>query len=701
MTEVSERPQSGPQGLQTPVATSPYRPGVRADIQGLRALAVSSVVVFHFWPSLLPGGFTGVDVFFVVSGFLITGRILRDLERRTPGAFVAQFWAARVRRILPAALLVLAVVLVVSWLVLPESRWAGLGQHVFASALSIENWQLARDAVDYGAEGAALSPVQHYWSLSVEEQFYLGWPLVLLAASLLARRTGWISRRTVLAVVMGLVLVASLGYSFAITASNPEAAYFVTPARVWQLAAGGLVALAAVRGARVLPWVGLAMIAVGFAVIDNETAYPGFAALLPTLGTCLVLLGGPTGPRSVDALTSPRPIQWLGDISYSVYLWHWPLVVLGPIALERDLTIFDTLVALAVTLALSQLTYRFVEQPFRTGWLLRLPSRSWLIGAVAIAVIVGLAVKFEDVGDDRVRAAAAEFQRRAALGGECFGAAALDADCPNRFAGVDSQTAVAAAVDKPIASRKPQCSDTTGPFTEVLCHYGDPDGKKTLLVWGNSHASAWSDAFDEVGKKLGMKVIVASRSSCPASLIPPPESQLRASSRAELLACRQRNTWVMDTLAPRADVVVMADLRSGFVESSKRPTGYEGAIERIREAGAQVIWLSDVPLAAGVDTRRDGPQCLEKSGQCTNPVAQALAAGVITEKVMALVPDLPVIETRSQFCDDTQCYAAIGGVSVYFDASHLSGTYSRSLGPWLAGEIRGCIDAPASCTTRS
>jgi len=699
VTEVSARPQPGPQGLQPPVTDSSSRRGVRADIQGLRALAVSSVVVFHFWPSLLPGGFTGVDVFFVVSGFLITGRILRDLERRTPGAFVAQFWAARVRRILPAALLVLGVVLVLSWIVLPESRWAGLGQHVFASALSIENWQLAREAVDYGAEGAAPSPVQHYWSLSVEEQFYLGWPLVLLVASLLARRTGRISRRTALALVMGVVLVASLWYSFAVTASNPAAAYFVTPARVWQLAAGGLVALAAVRGARVLPWIGLGLIAAGFALIDNQTAYPGFAALLPTVGTCLVLLGGPTGPRSFDALTSPRPIQWLGDISYSVYLWHWPLVVLGPIALERDLRILDTLVALALTLALSQLTYRFVEQPFRTGWLLRLPSRSWVLGAVAIAVIVGLAVKFEDVGDDRVRAAALEFQRQAAVGGACFGAAAMDADCPRRFAGVNAQTAVAASVDKPIASRKPQCSDTTGPFTEVLCHYGDPDGTKTLLVWGNSHASAWSDAFDEVGKLLGMKVIVASRSSCPASLIPPSTSPLRESSVEEEHACRERNTWVMDTLAPQADVVVMADLRSGFVKAGKRPTGYVDAIERVRSVGTPVIWLADVPLAAGVDTRRDGPQCLEQFGQCTNPVSEALAAGIITEKVLALVPDLPMIETRSRFCDDTQCYAAIGGVSVYFDASHLSGTYSRSLGPWLADEIRGCLDEPASCTT--
>ncbi len=698
VTEVSERPQAGPQGLQTPVATSPYRPGVRADIQGLRALAVSSVVVFHFWPSLLPGGFTGVDVFFVVSGFLITGRILRDLERRTPGAFVAQFWASRVRRILPAALLVLAVVLVVSWIVLPESRWAGLGQHVFASALSIENWQLAREAVDYGAEGAALSPVQHYWSLSVEEQFYLGWPVLLLLASLAARRTGLISRRAVLALVIGMVFVASLGYSFWVTANDPAAAYFVTPARVWQLAAGGLVALAAVRGARVLPWIGLTMIGLGFVLIDSQTAYPGTAALMPTLGTCLVLLGGPTGPRSFDALTSSRPIQRLGDISYSVYLWHWPLVVLGPVALERALTPWDTFVALCLTLTLAELTYRYVEQPFRTGWLLRLPSRSWLIGAVAIAVIVGLAVKFEDVGDDRVETAAVVFQKQAAIGGACFGAAAMVNDCPDRFAKVSETVAIAGSDDKPMASRRPQCSDTTGPFTKALCHYGDPDGKKTLLVWGNSHASAWSNAFAKAGKLLGLKVIVAARSSCPAAADPPPDSTLRESTDEEQKGCRRRNAWVLNSVVPQADIVVMADLRSGFVDAPERIPGYAESVAKVRASGAEVIWLADVPLADTIYTRRDGPQCLEAFGQCTNPVSRALAASVVTEKVQQLVPDLPVIETRSQFCDDAQCYAALGGVSVYFDGSHLTGTYSRSLGQWLARELRTCIRSPGSCT---
>lgn len=679
--------------------------GVRADIQGLRAIAVTSVVVFHFWPSLLPGGFTGVDVFFVVSGFLITGRILRDLESgRSPGSFVAHFWAARVRRILPAALLVLALVMVATWFLLPESRWAEVGQHVFASALSIENWQLAREAVDYGAEGAAVSPVQHFWSLSVEEQFYLGWPLLLLGASMLAVRFGSrirVSRTTVLALVMGSVLVASLAYSFSITWSNSGAAYFVTPARIWQLAAGGLLALLAQRGSRFLPWVGVAMIAVAFFVVDTDTPYPGFAALLPTIGTGLVLLGGTEGRLTFDRLVRPRPIQWLGDVSYSLYLWHWPLIVLVPIGVGRDLDALEKVGLLGVALLLSQASYVLVEQPFRTGWLLRAPARSWVLGATAIAIILGGATRVEAVGEARVQSAAQAFAELARNGGACFGAAALDDDrCTTPYAPIPRSAALAASTDLPKSSRKPRCSDDTGRFSTVVCRFGDPQGTKTILLWGNSHASAWSDAVDAAGKLLGYRVIVAARAACPAALGDrPSDDGLRDVTAEEAIGCARRTEWVVKTLVPQADIVLMADLRSGFVGPGHDISPFVRAIDAVRAAGSRVIWMADVPLTATVDTRRDAPDCLVERGQCTNSLTRALAALEVTRKVQERVPDLDVIETRDRFCTDV-CYAAIGGISVYFDASHLTGSYSRSLGPWLAREIQACLEGSNACRPR-
>lgn len=698
MTQVSERARDA-EAVADPSAAP--RHGIRADIQGLRAIAVASVVVFHFWPSLLPGGFTGVDVFFVVSGFLITGQILRDVDRHGAGAFAARFWAARVRRILPVALLVLGLVLVASYFLLPESQWPDLGRNVLASALSVENWLLAADAVDYGAEGATPSPVQHYWSLSVEEQFYIFWPILLLVGAVLFRRFGGVGRlgrRGVIGILMGVVLVASLAYSFYITTSNPGAAYFVTPARVWQLAAGGLVALLAIRGIRIVPWVGIALIAAGFVFIDIEMPYPGFAALLPTVGTCLVLVGGPTSRFSFDRVARPLPIQHLGNISYSVYLWHWPLLMFAPLLLGRELSTVDIVVLLAVTLGLSELSFRFVEQPFRRGWLLRAPSRAWVLGAVAIVIIAAGALKFTSMGETRIEAAAVELEQKMSSGGECFGAAALDHECPDPFAPVGEAAALAGHKDLPISSRKPRCSDTNGPFSTVVCNFGDPEGDRTLLVWGNSHASAWSNAADEAGKRLGMKVVIAARSGCPASMEPPPPNDLRKASEEEIEGCRERNRWVADTLVPQADVVVMADLRAGYADGERSLDGFLDAIDIVQQSGARLVWLGDVPLTANVQDRVDGPECLQVNGQCSNPVERALLAKTVTERIEAEVPGLQTIDPTDRFCDDERCYSAVGGVSVYFDGTHLSGTYSSTLGPWLARELKTCVQDAEACT---
>ncbi len=673
--------------------TAAVREPVRADIQGLRALAVSAVVVYHLWPGALPGGFTGVDVFFVVSGFLITGRILRDLERPgvRAGRFAANFWAARARRILPAGLLVLAVVLIASRLLLPTSAWAEVARHSLASALSVENWVLAGDAVDYLAADNAPTPLQHYWSLSVEEQFYLGWPLLLLVAVLLGRRTG---RRWPLVATMGVVVVGSLVYALVVTSSDPASAYFVTPARVWQLGAGGLLALLAVRGAGPglprVPWLGLALIVLGFLVIEPGTPYPGTAALLPTLGTCLVLVGGRTGPRSVDALADVVPVQRLGDISYSLYLWHWPLIVLAPYAVDRELTGWENLPLLLVALVLSGLTYVYVENPARRGRLLRTAPRSLLVGAVAIAVVAGGTVVLDRTATDRVRAAAAASAERAAEPGSCFGAEALKDGCADPFAAVDPAVGLAAAEDEPSPLRPPACTNSTGNFSERTCTYGSPAADRTLVLWGDSHAAAWADAFDLAGRELGWKVVLVSRQACPASLVSPPGTQYHAVGEGQRAGCAQRNAWVVRTWLPRADAVVLAGYTTVYDFAGSDPAaGFVAAARAVRKAGAGLLWLADLPLTGTATERRDIPECLERDGQCTNPVGRALATSAVLDAVRAAVPDLAVLDARSRFCDQARCYGAVGGVAVYFDASHLTRSYARSLGPWLTEQLQG------------
>ncbi|HET9852406.1 MAG TPA: acyltransferase, partial [Candidatus Limnocylindrales bacterium] len=269
--------------------------GFRQDIQGLRAVAVLMVFAYHLWPDTVRGGFVGVDVFFVISGFLITAHLLEHPPAR--GRDLLEFWGRRIRRLLPAAFVVLAAIAVASRVLAPETRWGQNAGEIIASALYVENWVLALSSVDYLAAAAAPTPVQHYWSLSVEEQFYLVWPILVLAVAWVASRSGvrlvLAARLAMLAVVAGSLLV-----SVTATAAEPASAYFITPTRVWELAAGGLIATLPGLGTHRIPgwvptvaaWVGVLMLLSAGGVISGSTPFPGSAALLPVAGAALVIL---------------------------------------------------------------------------------------------------------------------------------------------------------------------------------------------------------------------------------------------------------------------------------------------------------------------------------------------------------------------------------------------------------------------------
>ena len=328
----------GPSGTRSvaPVADSP-RSGVRPEIQALRAAAVLLVVVAHLWPSALPGGYVGVDVFFAISGFLITSLLLREIDR-TGGLSLSDFWARRARRILPAALVTLLFCAIATILFVPLTYWQQFLAELRASTAYVQNWQLADSAVDYFAADNGPSPVQHFWSLSAEEQFYVVWPLLLLLAVGLTRGRAARVRRRAIVVTIGALTVASLAYSLHHTAANPAAAYFITPTRAWEFGVGGLLAMlphverpAGVKWA-VLSWVGLAGIGVAAAFFSPDTPFPGYAALLPVLGALAVIAAGaPTGRWAPTRGLELPPVQYLGNVSYSVYLWHWPLLDPRPV----------------------------------------------------------------------------------------------------------------------------------------------------------------------------------------------------------------------------------------------------------------------------------------------------------------------------------------------------------------------------------
>src|SRR5829696_7227833 len=366
--------------------------GFRGDVEGLRAVAVLAVLLYHAQAPAGGGGFVGVDVFFVLSGFLITGLLWRELSETGRLSF-GSFYARRARRLLPAAVLVLSVTAVVSALVLPPLSARAATDDAAAAALYVANYRFAVQGTDYLAGDTGPSPLQHYWSLGVEEQFYLVWPLLLLLGSLAWRRRGGPSRATAGGLLAGLGS-ASFGLSLWWTDVAPPWAFFSLPSRAWELAVGGLVALALpwlrrMPGpvAAVLGWVGLSAVVWSVVRLADTTAFPGVAALAPVAGTAAVVAAGCADPRFGPGLMLERaPFLLIGRISYSWYLWHWPVLVLAPAAAGRALGLGERLALAAVSGVLALLTLRLVEDPVRFSPRLRSRSRRGLaVGAALTA----------------------------------------------------------------------------------------------------------------------------------------------------------------------------------------------------------------------------------------------------------------------------------------------------------------------------
>ena len=660
---------------------------VRSDIQGVRALAVGIVVLYHLWPHRLPGGFIGVDVFFVVSGYLITAHILKGLERKSRGEFLVSFYARRIRRLAPAAVTVLVAVIVGVALFVPMSLWNEEYSGVLASALFVENWHLGFQAVDYLAAENAATAVQHYWSLSVEEQFYIAWPLLLVATMLCVR-----SRRA-LGVVIATISVVSFAYGLWITAVNPDLAYFATPARAWQFGVGALLVFISVRSPRLglwLPWLGVILLG-GSAVLGTGTSpYPGWIALLPTIGAALMLVGRERESRfSFGSIAAWAPVRWLGDVSYSVYLWHWPLIVLVPFATGHPLNLWEKLLVLLVTLLLGGLSYTWIETPFRRSAYLSKTSRTIGFGVVALLLVTVPATLAIQSADRATNVAEQSLQSGAAELPACFGALAIDDLQCDDGESISPETAAAAKSDKPLPWPD-GCANGLGEMSEVVCSYGARDAADQVLLWGDSHAGAWAPALDQAGKQGDFAVTVAMRHGCPAAATAPVATSVgRAITAEEQTNCQKRNDWVMQQLAPQYDRIIIANMSTNYRFEGDPAHEYAGAIDTVSANDTSVALLQDLPLTGDdMGNRVNGPDCLAQNGACENSVERALSATRVTEEIARLVhTKYYFIETASRFCDDRTCQFARGGVSVYFDASHLSNAYSTSLGEWLLRQL--------------
>ncbi|WP_308796884.1 acyltransferase family protein [Agromyces silvae] len=656
----------------------------RGDIQGLRALAVLLVLLYHSGVSVLSGGYVGVDVFFVISGFLITSHIWREIDQTGRLRF-AQFYARRARRILPAsfAVLILSVAAALIWL--PPLQHPAMLQAAAATAAYVPNVLFAAQGTNYLAETAP-SVFQHYWSLGIEEQFYLIWPLLMLAAFVLTRR----SYRGLL-ITLVILVIGSFALSIIATGVSQPIAFFMLPTRAWELGVGGLLALLVARaphwlslpGVPLVGWLGLGMIAASALVFTSSTPFPGWQAAIPVLGTALVILAGSgrstrLGPaRSL----SVRPALFLGAISYSLYLVHWPLLVIPQeaIGLSAPLPSWLTLSLGALAIPLAWLSWRFIEEPFRkSGRAAKRPARHSLLTALgASAGVVVLALG---------GAVAAQGQPLTS------GSVAPAAEVTTQPDGTDHvpanmrPTLRSAEHDNPVVYEN-GCHRESGSSDPAGCMVGDNGDAPLVALFGDSHAAQWYPALARLAESGTIRLDSNSKSRCASASLPEPA----------YASCSTWRQGVIDRLADTApDIVILANYASAQVAGSPDPgTEWRDALAttvgKLHES-SHVVVMADSPHG-----RATPAICLsahlDNASACALPRSDALDEA--TRAAEASVPETTYVDLTEYFCNEDVCPTVIGDTLVYRDAHHLTATFSASLSAVLEEAIEPILERSA------
>ncbi|WP_214475185.1 acyltransferase family protein [Mesorhizobium sp. dw_380] len=642
----------------------------RPDIQGLRALAVGGVVAYHFGLAALPGGFAGVDIFFVISGWLISTHLMREIAE-TGRLDLWRFYARRARRLLPAALFVILATLAAGYFILaPQEQALYSRGAMYASAYAINLW-LLRWSFDYFASDALSNPFIHFWSLSVEEQFYLVWPALLLLAAWL--RPG----RRMAATVIGVAGLASFAACLWLTSLSPAWAFYFSPLRAWEFAAGGLATLVPVawrhqrswlRAAQ--GWLGLALIAAAYIWLSEDLPFPGWYAALPVAGTVLVLLSGagehndeasPIGwqtLRPAAALSLP-PLQWIGALSYSLYLWHWPVIVYAQM-LVPDLSASQRFGCGALALALSVLSYHLIENPGRRfGWL--------TAGARALAPALGLTG---------------------------MGVAAAYANAHLATRNIDpAQRGIEEAAEQPSTARAidKNCLLDFHTVKPKPCMFGPAEAARTIVLFGDSHADHWSTPLVEAARRNDTKVVTYLKSSCRASRL----STFNTVLKRDYTECDAwREQAIAEIIRRKPRLVVISEFSIGNLtrdmpaavrkaEVARWQAGLRSTLQAFSHAGVETAVIRDTPIS---DSFADS--CVaralwwrEAPSRCDTPRVEAANDDVAaTERaVVKSVPDTLYVDLTDRFCGPTECHVFISGKLAFRDRHHLATSFAQTL----------------------
>jgi peptidoglycan/LPS O-acetylase OafA/YrhL len=702
----------------------------RRDIQGLRAVAILAVVAYHAGLPV-PGGYVGVDVFFVISGYLITQLLWREFSEGGRLSFAA-FYARRARRLLPSAVLVIVVTVVVSVAVLGPLQVKAVAKDAVACALYVGNYRFAFQATNYLNSQGPVSPLQNYWSLGVEEQFYLVWPALLLGASLIGRRARGrhqqpSAERSRGAVIGALAVVAALSFWLCVTLthSNEPWAFFSLPTRAWELAVGGLLALAAPHARRIpawalttIGWAGLGAVAWSLWVFGPQTPFPGAAALIPVAGTGAALFAGTRTLKAGPArLLGLAPLQPIGAVSYTWYLWHWPALILAPYVLGYRLDLAQNVAVCVLSLLLAALTTVLLEQPVRrSAWLSARSVRSLVAGGAlslvgALAAVVILAAVPPPVGSGHA-AAAKLVTRHNAAGGSSSTTPSATATADSLDAQVNKLVYESLANPDVPANLTPSLADAAADapapeqgcldgFTDAAVHpcvYGDTSSSRSIVLFGDSHALQWFPAIDNLANQQHDALVVMTKATCPPINITVYSPDL-GRTYTECNEWRTAELQRMTTLRP-AVVILGFSREYGIADDHvvvDGPAWLSGLTDMIttieQNSGARVVLMGDDPYP-----QQSVPDCLSQhlddTPTCSIPKHYPFynPSGIPQEKAVAAATGAGYVDTDPWFCIASTCTVIVGNMLVYRDDNHITATYASWLTPVIGAHLEAATD---------
>ncbi|WP_414044855.1 acyltransferase family protein [Macrococcus equi] len=643
----------------------------RPEIEGLRAVAALLVAIYHIWLGKVSGG---VDVFFVVSGFLITTSLLSKLRKNgTVNGF--EFIMGLLKRLMPQAFFVLFSVIILSYFFLPGARWVQTIKEIFATALYLENWQLAMTSVDYLDSGNAKSPVQHFWAMSIQGQFYLIWFVVIWLAIFLSRLFKQHVKKPLL-IILTFIFIVSLMFSVYLTEINQPWAYFDTRTRVWEFALGGLLCVLIDRIklpsviSVIAGWLGLTMLILCGILLEVSTMFPGYIALWPTLSAVLILLAGEnTTKLGVEKFLGTKWMVKLGGYSYGFYLWHWVLLTFYHVISKQDhVSIIHGIFIMVLSLLLSIIVTTIIERPVRK---IRVKNNSWPVLAViciCLIPVLGLNALWQQHMN-------AEIKKTEALSKTDGypGAQVLE---------------VKEFKEKPYIPRDENIKDDqaqpykdgchVGPKdpTVKICEYGVTKGYDyTVAIVGGSHSTHWFTAIHELAEKHRIRVLNVTKSGCRLS-----------TDKKGLPSCDTWNEHVVAKVADKQPDLVLAMAEISYFNVDEVPKGYLDQFKAFNERGIEIFAVRDTPYF-----RNDVPECIQAKGRHSKDckIEKDIVVPKETDwsKLKVKPQGVHFVDYTDKICPDEYCEPVVGNVVAFFDKSHMTKTFVSTLTPYVEKDI--------------